>query len=93
MHSPYDIIKTLIHSEKGSRNESLGCYQFYVAPGASKVDIKRAVEKIYKVKVRDVNTMTVRGKMKRIRFQLGKQPDWKKAFVRLEANQKIEIAK
>ncbi len=91
MHSPYDTIKTLIHSEKGSRLESDGCYQFYVASCASKVDIKNAVEKIYKVKVRDVNTMTVRGKMKRIRMQLGKQPDWKKAFVRLAAGQKIDL--
>lgn len=91
MYSPYDIIKTLIHSEKGSRLEADGCYQFYVASSASKVDIKRAVEKIYKVKVRDVNTMIVRGKMKRIRMQLGKQPDWKKAFVRLEENQKIDV--
>ncbi|MDD5019481.1 MAG: 50S ribosomal protein L23 [Candidatus Omnitrophica bacterium] len=90
MHNPYDIIKTLIHSEKGSRLEPDGCYQFYVASNASKVDIKRAVEKIYKVKVRDVNTMIVLGKMKRIRTQLGKQPDWKKAFVRLEENQKID---
>jgi large subunit ribosomal protein L23 len=49
------------------------------------------VEKIYKVKVRDVNTMTVRGKMKRIRMQLGKQPDWKKAFVRLAEGQKIDL--
>jgi len=91
MHSPYDTIKTLIHSEKGSRLESDGCYQFYVASSASKVDIRHAVEKIYKVKVRDVNTMTVRGKMKRIRMQLGKQPDWKKAFVRLAEGQKIDL--
>jgi large subunit ribosomal protein L23 len=91
MNSPYDIIKTLIHSEKGSRLEPDGCYQFYVSSNASKIDIKRAVEKIYKVNVRDVNTLIVRGKMKRIRTQLGKQPDWKKAFVRLRENQKIDI--
>ena len=91
MHSPYDIIITLIHSEKGSRIESDGCYQFYVAKSASKIDIKRAVEKIYKVKVVDVNTVMVRGKMKRVRTQAGKQPDWKKAYVRLAENQKIEI--
>lgn len=93
MTNPYDIIKTLIHSEKGSRLEDKGCYQFYVSNNASKIDIRNAVEKIYKVKVRDVNTVVVGGKMKRIRMQLGRQPDWKKAFVQLEANQKIEIAK
>ena len=91
MHSPYDIIKTLIHSEKGTRLETDGCYQFYVAKDATKIDIKRAVEKIYKVKVLDVNTLVVRGKMKRVRYQLGKKPDWKKAFVQLEKDQKIEV--
>ncbi len=91
MLNPYDIIRTLIHSEKGARLESDGCYQFIVRPTASKIDIKRAVEKVYKVKVRDVNTVIVRGKMKRVRMQLGKKPDWKKAYVRLMPGQKIEI--
>ena len=91
MKSPYDVIKTLIHSEKGSRLEPTGCYQFYVEKHATKIDIKRAIEKIYKVTVRDVNTVIVHGKMKRIRTQLGKQPDWKKAFVKLGKDQKIEV--
>ncbi len=91
MYSPYDIIKTLIHSEKGARLESDSCYQFLVDNKATKVDIKRAVEKIYKVKVEDVNTVVVHGKMKRVRQQIGKQPDWKKAFVRLAKGQKIEV--
>jgi large subunit ribosomal protein L23 len=91
MNSPYDIIKTLIHSEKGSRLEPAGCYQFYVAKHATKIDIKRAVEKIYRVGVREVNTVIVHGKMKRVRYQLGKQPDWKKAFVKLAKDQKIEV--
>ncbi len=91
MYSPYDIIKTLIHSEKSARLEETGCYQFIVDNEATKVDIKRAVEKIYKVKVTDVNTVVVRGKMKRVRQQIGKQPDWKKAFVKLASGQKIEL--
>ncbi len=91
MYSPYDTIKTLIHSEKGSRLENDGCYLFLVAKNATKIDIKRAVEKIYKVKVTDVNTVTSRGKMKRVRYQLGKQPDWKKAYVQLASGQKIEV--
>lgn len=91
MSSPYDVIKTLLHTEKGSRLEGDGCYQFLVDKKATKVDIGRAVEKIYKVKVTDVNTMVIRGKMKRVRAQLGKKPDWKKAFVRLAEGQKIEV--
>ncbi len=91
MHSPYDIIITLIHSEKSARLENDGCYQFLVNNKATKVDIKHAVEKIYKVKVTDVNTVFVLGKMKRVRQQLGKKPDWKKAFVKLAKGQKIEV--
>ncbi|MBI5873270.1 MAG: 50S ribosomal protein L23 [Candidatus Omnitrophica bacterium] len=91
MYSPYDIIKTLIHSEKGARLENDGCYQFLVAKNSTKVDIRRAVEKIYKVKVTDVNTVITHGKMKRVRTQLGKQPDWKKAYVKLAKGHKIEV--
>ncbi len=91
MPSPYDTINTLIHTEKGTRLESDGCYLFTVAKFATKIDIKKAVEKIYKVKVKNVRTVVVRGKMKRVRTQLGKRPDWKKAYVRLQKDQKIEI--
>lgn len=91
MFNPYDVIKTLLHSEKGARLEADGCYLFLVACDAGKVAITRAVEKIYKVKVRDVNTVNVRGKMKRVRTQIGKKTDWKKAYVRLAEGQKIEI--
>lgn len=91
MYSPYDTIKTLIHSEKSSRLEQKGCYLFLVTNQATKIDISKAVEKIYKVKIKSVHTVLVRGKMKRVRTQLGKQPDWKKAYVQLIAGQKIEV--
>lgn len=91
MHSPYDIIKALIHTEKGARLESDGCYLFTVAKTANKVDIRRAVEEIYKVRVKEVRTSVVPGKLKRVRYQIGKTPDWKKAFVKLEKGQKIEV--
>lgn len=91
MHSPYDIIKTLIHSEKGTRLETDGCYQFLVDKKATKIDIKNAVEKIYKVKVVDVHTVVMPGKKKRIRTHEGYKPDWKKAYVQLAEGQKIEI--
>lgn len=71
--------------------EENGCYQFSVAVPATKIDIAKAVEKIYKVKVVSVNTIIVRGKMKRVRTQLGKKPDWKKAYVKLAKGQKIEV--
>jgi large subunit ribosomal protein L23 len=91
MHNSYDTIRILIHSEKGSRLEPDGCYQFAVDKKATKIDIRNAIEKIYKVRVKSVNTLISHGKMKRVRQQLGKTPDWKKAFVQLEKGQKIEV--
>lgn len=91
MHSAYDIIKALLHSEKGSALSGRGCYQFRIGRCATKVDVKRAIEAIYKVKVTGVRTVMVRGKNKRVRMQLGKKPDWKKAYVQLAAGQKIEV--
>jgi len=91
MHS-YDIIKTLLRTEKASVVEANGKYFFEVAGRANKIDIKRAVEEIYKVKVAAVNTTIMAGKRKRVRQEYGYTPDWKKAVVTLKAGQKIEIA-
>lgn len=88
----YDIIKALLRTEKSSIYEREGKYLFLVAKPANKVQIKRAVEEIYKVKVKDVNTLISYGKMKRVRYQLGKTADTKKAIVTLKEGQKIEIA-
>ena len=87
----YDIVKSLIRTEKGASFEAQRKYQFYVAKTATKVDIKSAVEEIYKVKVDDVHTIIVAGKPKRVRHQLGYTSDWKKAIVTLEKGQKIEL--
>lgn len=87
----YDIVKTIMRTEKGTALEPDRKYLFRVAYPATKVDIKRAVEEIYKVKVRDVNTVIAHGKRKRIRQQLGYTPDWKKAIVTLKEGQKIEV--
>ena len=87
----YDIIKTLIRTEKGTFLEPERKYLFHVAPGSTKSDIKKAVEEIYKVKVDCVNTTLVPGKKKRVRQQLGRTPNWKKAIVTLKEGQKIEV--
>jgi large subunit ribosomal protein L23 len=58
----------------------------------NKVQVKRAVEEIYKVKVREVNTLVSNGKQKRVRHQLGKTPDQKKAIVTLREGEKIDTA-
>ena len=66
-------------------------YFFSVAGVANKIQIKKAVEDIYKVKVADVNTQRVPGKLKRVRQQVGKTPEWKKAIVTLKDGHKIEL--
>ena len=67
-------------------------YVFLVDKRANKQEIAAAVEEIYKVKVQDVNTVNVPGKLKRVRFKAGYSSDWKKAVVSLCEGQKIEVA-
>jgi len=86
----YDIVKTLVRTEKGTMIEPLRKYLFHVDSKANKIEIKKAVEVIYKVKVQDVNTSMVRGKLKRVRQEEGSTTPWKKAVVTLQEGQKIE---
>jgi large subunit ribosomal protein L23 len=81
-----DIILAPIVTEKSSVDMQEGKYTFRVAKNATKVDIKNAVEKLFEVKVLSVNTMRVSGKEKRVRYQLGRTPDWKKAIVTIDTN-------
>jgi large subunit ribosomal protein L23 len=93
MITNYDIIKSIIRTEKGTAYlEPQGKYLFWVAKNANKIQIKKAVEQIYKVKVSKVNTQVCTGKLKKVRYQYGKTPDWKKATVTLISGQKIELA-
>ncbi|HLF17482.1 MAG TPA: 50S ribosomal protein L23 [Candidatus Omnitrophota bacterium] len=91
MKTAYDVIKTLVRTEKGTRLEPQRKYLFQVASGTNKIEIKRAIEELYKVKVQDVNTSIVRGKLKTVRREIGKTADWKKAVVTLKEGQKIEV--
>jgi len=88
-----NILKCLVRTEKSTViNEPLGKYLFLVEKKANKIQIKHAVEEFYKVKVKDVNTSVVPGKLKKVRYQLGRTPDTKHAVVTLKAGQKIEAA-
>ena len=92
MKSSYQIIKSLIRTEKVTMiNEPQGKYLFLVDNSSNKLQIKKAVEEIYKVKVKSVNTYIMQGKLRRVRYQLGRVPDTKKAIVTLKEGQKIEI--
>ena len=92
MNYAQDIIKSLIRTEKSTVYEPDAKYLFLVGIKANKIQIKSAVEQLYKVKVKDVNTFISAGKLKRVRHQLGRTPESKKAVVTLQAGQKIEVA-
>ena len=91
MITSYDVVKTIMRTEKSTGLEAAGKYVFIVSDYANKVQIKKAVEEIYKVKVANVNTMVVPGKLKRVRQELGRTSEWKKAVVTLSEGQKIEV--
>lgn len=84
------IIKPLV-TEKSTDLMSQGKYVFKVDKRANKIEIGKAVEEIFKVKVTAVNTMNVIGKMKRMGRTAGKRPGYKKAIVKLAAGQTIEF--
>ena len=91
MKSSYDIVKTLLRTEKGSTLEPQRKYLFQVFKKANKIQIRQAIEEIYKVKVGSVNTMVMPGKAKRVRQEIGYTPNWKKAVVTLKEGHKIEV--
>ncbi len=87
-----DIIKKPLVTEKSTLMMEQGKYSFEVDTKANKVEIKKAVEELFKVKVKSVNTINVTGKMKRMGAFVGRRPSWKKAIVTLEEGSKpIEI--
>ena len=88
MKESASILKALLRTEKGSLQAEHGKYLFSVKKDANKIQIRRAVEEAYKVKVDKVNTQVTPGKAKRVRQQLGMTPEWKKAVVTLRAGQK-----
>ena len=91
-YDPYKIIRKPVVSEKSTLlTERDNKYVFEVALEANKIQIKRAVEEVFKVGVKKVRTMRVRGKMKRVRVQLGRTPERKKAIVTLKQGDRIEL--
>jgi len=92
MRDPYEILKTPHVTEKTMEGTALNKYTFVVAPDANKIEIRDAVEKVFKVKVVKVNTVSVKGKSRRRgRMPEGKTPDWKKAVVTVAEGSKIDL--
>jgi len=86
------IVKPLIFNEKATGlKDEFNQYVFLVNPKANKTQIKKAVEKLFSVKVESVRTLVTRGHMGRMGMRYGKRPNRKKAVVTVAADQKIEI--
>lgn len=83
---PEEIIIAPVVTEKSNDQLQEGKYTFKVNKKATKVEIAKAVEKLFEVKVVNVNTMMVRGKKKRVGYHVGKTSDWKKAIVTIDTN-------
>jgi len=92
MSDPYEIIERPLLTEKSVAGAEMGKYTFRVRKTSNKIEIAKAVEKVFNVKVGAVNTMIVKGKKKRLgRHPEGKTADWKKAIVTLKPGYKIEV--
>jgi large subunit ribosomal protein L23 len=88
----YDIVVRPIITEKSSLLKETGNqYIFEVQRDANKIEIKKAVEKLFKVKVVSVQISNIEGKKKKVGRFAGKKPDWKKAIVKLNPKDKITI--
>ncbi|MFC1658954.1 50S ribosomal protein L23 [Pseudomonadota bacterium] len=89
----YDTIIRVINTEKSARDMTLGKYYFEVQPDATKGAISKAVEKIFGVKVKSVNILNIKGKVKRFRGRIGRRKNTKRAIVTLEEGQSINYSK
>ena len=87
----YDIIRRPLITEKATMASENGAVVFEVAPEATKPAIKEAIEGLFGVKVKAVNTTITKGKQKRFRGQLGRRKDVKKAYVTLEEGNTIDV--
>ncbi|MFP6691306.1 MAG: 50S ribosomal protein L23 [Alphaproteobacteria bacterium] len=87
----YDIILGPLVTEKSTRGSEHNQVTFKVSLDASKPEIKKAVESLFEVKVKQVNTIRMKGKVKRFKGHLGKRSNWKKAIVSLADGETIDV--
>ena len=92
MKSPQDVIQAPLISEKGTQlTESANQVLFKVRPDANKIEVKQAIETLFKVKVVQIRMARYLGKVRRIGRNMGRRPDWKKAYVTLKDGDKIDF--
>jgi large subunit ribosomal protein L23 len=88
----HEVVRRPLVTEKSTiGRETQNLVTFAVAPRASKLEIRRAVETLFQVKVVDVHTMRMHRKSKRVGKFFGRKPEWKKAIVKLAEGQSIEF--
>jgi large subunit ribosomal protein L23 len=87
----YQIVLGPVITEKATLGSEHGQVTFRVRTEATKPQIRQAVENLFKVKVTAVNTVRVKGKVKRFRNKVGQRSDWKKAIVTLAEGQSIDV--
>ena len=87
----YDIILGPLVTEKSTRGSENNQVTFKVSLDASKPEIKKAVESLFEVKVKQVNTIRMKGKVKRFKGHVGKRSNWKKAIVSLQEGETIDM--
>jgi large subunit ribosomal protein L23 len=92
MKEPHHIIRRPLITEKSTQlKDANRQYVFEVYQAANKLEIQSAVERLFKVKVTEVRTANVLGKLKRLGRKYGKRPDWKKAIVTLKEGDRIDF--
>lgn len=92
MKDPQRVIRRPLITEKSTRQkEEGGQYVFEVHRDANKIEIQSAIERLFKVKVLQVRTSNVMGKIKRLGKRYGKRPDWKKAIITLKEGDRIDF--
>ena len=87
----YDLLRRPVVTEKSTNASESGAVVFEVDINSTKPEIKKAVETLFKVKVKGINTTITKGKVKRFKGKLGKRKDVKKAYVRLEEGNTIDV--
>lgn len=88
----YNVIRRPLDTEKGERNrERYNKYSFEVDKRATKLEVRKAVESLFKVQVEGVTTQIMRGKSRRVGMSIGRRPNWKRAIVTLKEGESISL--
>ncbi|MEJ2502252.1 MAG: 50S ribosomal protein L23 [Gemmatimonadota bacterium] len=85
------VIRPVVTERSTIMADEQDAFTFIVAEDANKIEIKRAVETLFDVKVRSVNTMRYRGKLRRVGRHTGRRPSFKKAIVKLAEGERIDV--